>query len=114
LAERLPLETARLFPEGGAPAGGGVPGGDVGKSVWVRERDGAAVAGSFVIGRLLEDGDGADLRWLFANVPEEAAAAWLGERGGRQLSARSRAFWEVLLGVPAGPASEIGRELWPL
>lgn len=88
----LPPDTERLFPDALPGAG---------------ER-------SFLFGRLLEDGDGADLRWLFASVPEEAAAAWLRERGGRQLSARSRAFWEVVLGVAAGPASEIARELWPL
>ncbi len=110
---RLPAATARLFPEGGE-----VP--DGGKSVWVGRPGGAVVpegAGGdspHVIGRLLEDGDGADLRWLFSNVPEEAAAAWLRERGGRQLSARSRVFWEVVLGVPAGQAADVARELWPL
>lgn len=71
-------------------------------------------ASPYVVGRLLEDGDGADLRWLFAHVAEEAAADWLRKRGGRQLSARSRAFWEVILGVPAGPPAEAARELWPL
>jgi hypothetical protein len=110
---QLPLETARLFPEW-------VDTGEVEKSVWVgREAgtvvpEGSGVVSPHVIGRLLEDGDGADLRWLFANVPEETAAAWLRERGGRQLSARGRAFWEVVLGVPAGPAAEAARELWPL
>jgi hypothetical protein len=115
---RIPPQAARLFPEGVEP-------GEVGKSVWVGREVGAAVpegagvpglevASPFVIGRLLEDGDGADLRWLFSQLPEDAAAAWLRERGGRQLSERSRAFWEVVLGVPAGPASEAARELWPL
>jgi hypothetical protein len=79
-------------------------------------------AAPFVIGRLLEDGDGADLCWLAARVPETELAAWLARRGGRQLSTRSRAFWRVVLGQPgerpgAGPAAEGeggAADLWPL
>ena len=66
------------------------------------------------IGRLCEDGDSRDLAWLTAVVPEERLTEWLRQHGGRQLSRRSRAFWEVVLGRPAGPSSEIGREIWLL
>ena len=66
------------------------------------------------IGRLCEDGDSRDLAWLTAAVPEERLADWLGRHGGRQLSRRSRVFWEVLLGRTAGPNSEIGHEIWLL
>ena len=70
--------------------------------------------GSFVVGRLLEDGDGADLAWLCESVPEADLAAWLARHGGRRLSRRSRAFWEVVLGRPSGPAAEAASRLWPL
>jgi hypothetical protein len=56
----------------------------------------------FLLSRLLEDGDSADLRWLFATLPESTAAEWLERRGARRLSRRSRAFWEVVLGRRAG------------
>jgi hypothetical protein len=67
-----------------------------------------------VIGRLLEDGDGADLAWLCEAVPEEELAAWLTRHGGRQLSRRSRAFWEAVLATASSPPSESGDLLWPL
>lgn len=59
-------------------------------------------AKGFLLSRLLEDGDSADLRWLFATLPESTAADWLERRGARRLSRRSRAFWEVVLGRRAG------------
>lgn len=89
---RLPAHALRLFPD---------------------HEDGAS-ASSWEIGRLCEDGDSRDLAWLTAVVPEERLADWLERHGGRQLSRRSRAFWEVLLGRPAGPSSEIGHEIWLL
>lgn len=67
-----------------------------------------------LIARLLEDGDREDLAWLTSAVPEEDLAAWLARHGGRQLSRRSRAFWEVVLGRPAGERPEAGDLLWPL
>jgi hypothetical protein len=70
-------------------------------------------AAPFVIGRLLEDGDRADLRWLLAALPEAAVAGWLASRGGRGLSRRSRAFWELVVG-PAVPPDPAAAELWPL
>jgi hypothetical protein len=47
-------------------------------------------------------------------VPEAELAGWLAHSGGRKLSQRSRAFWEVVLGRPAGPPAEAGSLLWPL
>ena len=70
-----------------------------------------------VIARLFEDGDARDLAWLTAAVSEERLGAWLERHGGRQLSRRSRAFWEAVLGRPAGPRpplDHIGSALWPL
>jgi len=87
----IPTETRRLFPGYDSPPG--LP---------------------FLIARLLEDGDEADLRWLTRNVPETDLADWLEQRGGRQLSLRSRAFWEAVLGRPAGGEVPVRRELWPL
>ena len=97
----LPPGTARLFPH----------------------HDGAGLdlesAAPFLIARLLEDGDGADLRWLAAQVGEGDLAGWLARRGGRQLSARSRAFWQLVLGRPGRPAETAppgaeAADLWPL
>lgn len=66
----------------------------------------------FVIGRVLEEGDREDLHWLSEQVEEPRLRKWLAERGSRQLSRRSRAFWSLLLstsdsGLPENP-------LWPL
>ncbi len=69
---------------------------------------------SLLTARLLEDGDAADLSWLTANVPEADLAGWLERHGGRQLSRRSRAFWEVVLGRKAVPPPESRSLLWPL
>ena len=90
----IPQETRRLFPGyADADLAAGLP---------------------FLIARLLEDGDQADLRWLTRNVPETDLAAWLEQRGGRQLSNRSRAFWEAVLDRPAGGEVPVRKELWPL
>ena len=87
----VPPETRRLFP--GYDSTPGLP---------------------FLIARLFEDGDGADLRWLTRNVPETDLAAWLEQRGGRQLSVRSRAFWEAVLDRRAGGEAPARNDLWPL
>jgi hypothetical protein len=70
--------------------------------------------GSLLLARLLEDGDSADLAALAAQVSEPVLADWLARHGGRQLSRRSRAFWEVVLGREAGPSVPGAGELWPL
>jgi hypothetical protein len=67
-----------------------------------------------VIARLFEDGDARDLAWLTAEVPEERLAAWFERHAARQLSRRSRAFWEVVLGRPAAAEPTERRDLWPL
>lgn len=96
----IPPHALRLFPgqEGGFEEGG--------------------AASPWVIGRLFEDGDSRDLAWLAATISEERLAGWLERHGRRQLSRRSRAFWEVVLGRPAGPPPEDGADirsdLWPL
>ncbi len=69
---------------------------------------------SLVLGRLLEDGDGADLAWLTANLPEDEIAGWFSRHGGRQLSARSREIWRAVLGCEPGPVHPEARALWPL
>jgi hypothetical protein len=69
----------------------------------------------FVIARLLEDGDSADLRWLIGAAGEPALAAWLARHGARQLSRRSLAFWQLALGRRARPAgAPPGPELPPM
>jgi hypothetical protein len=94
---QIPEETRRLFP--------GLSSGDM-------EQD--LGASPFLIGRLLEDGDSRDLAWLCRTLPEAELALWLEARGGRQLSVRSRAFWEVVLDRPAGPEAASRSALWPL
>jgi len=68
---------------------------------------------SLILGRLLEDGDGADLAWLTANVPEDEIAEWFSRHGGRQLSARSRELWRVVLGREPGLVHPEAKALWP-
>lgn len=97
----LPVDTWRLFP-GASDA----------------DLDPARGGGSLLIARLFEDGDRHDLAWLCGAVPEPELAAWLERHGARLLSRRSRAFWEVVLGRPAGRLSDEVRDaaqaLWPL
>lgn len=69
---------------------------------------------AFLVGRLLEEGDADELRWLFGAVGREAVAAWLAAHGGGALSRRSRAFWSLVLGVGVPPPRPLARELWPL
>ena len=90
----------------------------------------------FVIGRLLEDGDSRDLRWLFDGLGEEELRSWSRERGERLLSDRSRGFWLWLIGEegsideegsigqgsgqssadesPSNEAAELRESIWPL
>jgi hypothetical protein len=69
---------------------------------------------TLLIARLLEDGDAADLAWLLGTFPESEIVAWLACHGDRQLSRRSRAFWQVVLGLEASPANSSAEALWPL
>jgi hypothetical protein len=68
----------------------------------------------FVIGRLLEEGTGEELRWLLATVGKPALAAFVRAHGGRALSRRSRAFWQRVLAVEAAAPPPLVSELWPL
>ncbi len=71
---------------------------------------------SFLVGRLFEEGDTRDLRWLTANVSEKELSTWLSAYGARRLSKRSLAFWTAILGddgALAGRPPE-SEDLWPL
>ena len=71
---------------------------------------------AFLIGRLFEEGDTPDLRWLTDNVSEEELSGWLRTYGGRSLSQRSLAFWATLLREPQAIADRpaANEDLWPL
>jgi hypothetical protein len=92
MARAVPAHALRLFPG--------------------HDESGLDPSSPHVIARLFEDGDSRDLAWLTEDLPEERLAAWLERHGRRQLSRRSRAFWEVVLGRSAG--APLGSELWPL
>ena len=87
-----PEGTARLFPHG-------VPLGEAHRG--------------HLVGKLLEEGDGADLRWLSEQIGEGEMRAWLRREGGRVLSHRSRVFWERVLGAEAGGGTPAAGDLWP-
>ena len=67
----------------------------------------------FVIERLLDEGDSADLAWLVERVGEPRLRAWLAAHGARRLSRRSRALWSLTLGVELAPPTP-SLDLWPL
>lgn len=66
--------------------------------------------------RLLEDGDRADLRWLFTRYGEAAVRDWFVTRGARRLSARSCRFWSTVLDAPLGDGDRaaVASALWSL
>jgi hypothetical protein len=66
----------------------------------------------FVIERLLDEGDSADLAWLVARFGEPRLRAWVASYGDRRLSRRSRSLWSLTLGVDAPPPPS--HDLWPL
>ena len=76
----------------------------------------ADVHRNFLIGRLLEHGDRADLRWLCRHVDEATLLSWLADSGARTLSRRSYRFWSLVLGSHASAPSERADtlRLWPL
>jgi len=67
-----------------------------------------------LIARLMEQANGAELRWLVRACGRDALASLLARRGGRALSRRSRAFWERVLGVRGAPPQPLAHEIWPL
>lgn len=69
-------------------------------------------AWGFVVGRVLEEGDGGDLRWLLGLRTHEELSSWLVRHGERALSRRNRQYWwATLAGAPARPTAN---PLWPL
>lgn len=95
LSKRLPAGALRLFPHHPEPP----------------DPDEHA---DFVIERLLDEGDSADLRWLVARFGEARLRDWMTAHADRRLTARSRALWSLALDVEATPAPPALRELWPL
>jgi hypothetical protein len=93
------------------------PGGEIPDSVGARFPDHNALDllghPGFLIGRLLEEGNSQELRWLFDTVGSSEVATWLSRHGGRVLTARSRALWEMAIG-PVGSLPALASELWPL
>lgn len=75
---------------------------------------GQAESRGLLIGRLLEEGDGEDLRWLFSQIPTAEAETWFTAQAARKLSRRSRAFWSAVLDSDPGPVDERVAALWPL
>ncbi|MDY7091915.1 MAG: hypothetical protein SX243_02990 [Acidobacteriota bacterium] len=71
-------------------------------------------ANPLVVARILEEGEEADLRWLTQTLDETELRRWLETRGGRQLSPRSRRFWQLVLGAAPSPAAELEEALWNL
>lgn len=69
---------------------------------------------NLVIAQILEAGDRTDLAWLAATVGREGIAAFVRERGGRKLSARSRRFWSRALGLAEPECHPLAERLWPL
>ena len=96
MAVDLPSETSRLFPHYETP------------EQWVERSPG------LLIGKVLEEGNQRDLRWLTRTYTDEDLRSWLQDHGHRLLTRRSRAFWYLLLGLPGPETSEPGELLWPL
>jgi hypothetical protein len=74
----------------------------------------AAEHRGFLFARLLEEGEGDELRWLLATVERGELAAWYAAHAGAALSRRSRLFWAAVLDVDAPSPRPLARELWPL
>lgn len=73
---------------------------------------------AFLLERLLEEGDREDLRWLARQVDEAELRDFFRRAAARRLSARSRAFWRLVLGgttTEEAPFEGLSRsEIWPL
>lgn len=67
-----------------------------------------------MIAQILEAGDRADLAWLARELGPATIAAFVRERGGRKLSARSRRFWSRALGLAEPEPNPLAEQLWPL
>lgn len=71
-------------------------------------------APTFVIGRILEEGDSDDLEWLFAQFSEDDLLSWLSQRGARQLTRRSRLFWQLVFDCALPGPPPPSEQLWSL
>jgi len=67
---------------------------------------------SFLLERLLEEGESADLVWLTSVISLEELQDWVRDRGRRQLSRRSRMFWTQVLDVEFETDPPAGEALW--
>jgi len=67
-----------------------------------------------VIGRVLEEGDTEDLRWLSSRWSVSELQRWMERYGSRILSRRSRLFWAAVLDVDCPAPQPITEEIWPL
>ncbi|MEM6792578.1 MAG: hypothetical protein AAF725_01230 [Acidobacteriota bacterium] len=74
----------------------------------------SAEARPFVIERLLEQGDGEDLRWLARVSSEKDFRGVFERRARRSLSTRSRRFWSLVLEGELDASEGAGAEIWPL
>ncbi|MGH2351197.1 MAG: DUF6922 domain-containing protein [Chloroflexota bacterium] len=76
---------------------------------WERDRD-------LVIGRVLTAGDWEALRWLRAEVGDQALREWILRRRGRGLSPKQLRFWELILELPHQEVNawltQDGRQVW--
>ncbi|RPJ54687.1 MAG: hypothetical protein EHM12_13500 [Dehalococcoidia bacterium] len=80
-AQKLPAETAWLFPE------------------YSFDTIGLESHLSVIIERILERGTWEQTRWLFSYYGEKQVADWVRRRGFRLLSKRSFALWRLTLGI---------------
>ena len=74
----------------------------------------AATAPELVMARVMEEGDSEDLQWLTARYSESSIRKWFTRHGSRQLTRRSRAFWQTVLNLPPLPVDDNREDLWPL
>lgn len=95
-SQHLPARTRRLFAHYEEPEGF------------------AHQAPAFIIGRILEEGDSADLEWLFEQFSDYDLRSWLIQRGSRQLTRRSRLFWQMVFDCAIPDPPPLSEQLWPL
>lgn len=69
---------------------------------------------NLVMAEILEAGGRAELAWLAQAFGREAIVAFVRERGGRKLSARSRRFWSRALAITEPEPHPLAEQLWPL
>ncbi len=82
---------------------------DFNKVSWQDNRD-------YVIRRLLSSGTFDAMRWVLAEIGEEALRQWILQHEGRGLSSRQLRFWQAVLDLPGERVdawlNSEGRRLW--